>query len=308
MHFLQSTAWQSFQKQLGRKTYRQSGKGWEYLAILEVGTKNTRLYCPYGPYAENRRAFEEAMESLIALGHRHNVTFVRVEPTEPEYAEYIQAHGGHRVTYQSLNPEFSRVIDLQIPEDELIARMAQPVRNCYRNYQKKGVKVMSSTDPLKIDMLTQLLREVSARTGMRPHDDNYFWAQATSLFPTGAATLWYATYQDKPIAAALMYNDSTTRYYAHAAASSLTEYRKLNAGAALVAEAIVDAKRQGLSYFDLYGIAPDGSSPYHPWAGFTKFKRSFGGEDVTFGGSWDISLQPVEYWLYRIYQTVRRYF
>ena len=63
-----------------------------------------------------------------------------------------------------------------------------------------------------------------------------------------------------------------------------------------------------LSYFDLYGIAPDGSSPYHPWAGFTKFKRSFGGEDVTFGGSWDIPLQPVEYWLYRIYQTVRRYF
>lgn len=308
MHFLQSKAWQGFQKELGRKTFRQSGKDWEYLAILEIGTKNTRLYCPYGPFAENRRAFEEAINSLVALGRHHETTFVRVEPTNLEYAEHLQMLGARRVTYQSLNPEFSRAIDLNKPEDELISQMTQPVRNCYRNYQKKGVTVSSTTDPMKIDILIRLLGEVSARTGMRPHDDDYFWAQATALFPIGAATLWYATYQDEPIAASLMYDHDKTRYYAHAAASSLPEHRKLNAGTALVAEAIIDAKRQGLTGFDLYGIAPDGSSPHHPWAGFTKFKRSFGGEDVAFGGSWDIPLKSFEYWAYRIYQTIRRYF
>ena len=308
MHFLQSSAWQAFQKQLGRKTFRQSGEGWEYLAILEVGTKNTRLYCPYGPYADNQRAFEAALESLMALGRRHGVTFVRVEPTQPVYVRYLEAHGGRKVTYQSLNPEHSRIIDLTQPEGELIGAMAQPVRNWYRNYQKKGVHVKTSVDPLDIDILTRLLQDVSARTGMRPHDDEYFWAQATSLFPIGAAKLWYATYQDEPIAAALLYDGADTRYYAHAAASSLPDHRKLNAGTALVAEAIVDAKRQGLAYFDLNGVAPEQSSPTHPWAGFTKFKRSFGGRDETFGGSWDIPLKPVEYWVYRMYQTVRRYF
>ena len=303
-HFLQSPAWQAFQKQLGRKTFRQSGDGWEYLAILEVGTKNTRLYCPYGPYAKSLAAFAEALASLVELGRRQNVTFVRVEPTNPTYAEYLKAHGGCKVTYQSLNPEHSRVIDLSLSEEELVAKMAQPVRNTYRNYQKKGVKIATSTDPTKIDLLVTLLREVSERTGMRPHDDEYFLAQATSLFPIGAAKLWYATYQGDVIAAALLYDGTDTRYYAHAAASSLPEYRKLNAGTALVAEAIIDAKQQGLAYFDLYGIAPSSISGHHPWAGFTKFKRSFGGEDVSFGGSWDVPLKKVGYRLYRLYQQL----
>ena len=43
----------------------------------------------------------------------------------------------------------------------------------------------------------------------------------------------------------------------------------------------------------------------HPWAGFTKFKRSFGGHDVTFAGAWDLPLQHSRYWLYRAYQMLR---
>lgn len=308
MHFLQTEAWQAFQKQLGRKTFRQSGEGWEYMAVLEEGNRNSRLYCPYGPYARDERAFEEALNSLAALGERHGVAFLRIEPTEPSFAEYLSRHGAQRVTYQSLNPQHSHVIDLSQAEDELIANMAQPVRNCYRNYHKKGVKVTTSVDPLEIDIFLRLIHEVSERTGMKPHDDDYFWAQATSLFPIGAARLWYATHEDMPIAAALMYDDAQTRYYAHAAASSALQYRKLNAGTAIVTEAIIDAKRAGLKTFDLYGIAPDDSSPHHPWAGFTKFKRSFGGSDVEFGGTWDIPLKAFEYWGYRLYQTVRRYF
>ena len=71
---------------------------------------------------------------------------------------------------------------------------------------------------------------------------------------------------------------------------------------------IIDAKNKGLTQFDLFGIAPDGSSPEHPWAGFTRFKRSFGGQDVSFGGSWDIPVKQFDYWLYRSFQTIRRYF
>ena len=306
MHFLQSPAWQAFQKQHGRKTFRQSGDGWEYLAILEKGTRNTRLYCPYGPHGNTQRAFEAALESLMALGRRLDVTFVRIEPVNSSYVRVVEKYGGRKVTYQSLNPEHTRIIDLSVSEDELVSSMAQPVRNCYRNYHKKSIHVKTSIDPLDIDILSRLLHDVAARTGMRPHDDEYFWDQATALFPIGAAKLWYATYQDEPIAAALLYDGANTRYYAHAAASSLPEHRKLNAGTALVAEAIVDAKRQGLAYFDLFGIAPDDSSGNHPWVGFTKFKASFGGSEVSFGGTWDIPLNPLKYWVYRTYQTVRR--
>ena len=103
----------------------------------------------------------------------------------------------------------------------------------------------------------------------------------------------------------MFYHSSDTLYYAHAGASSDPAHRKLNAGTALLAEAIIDAQQRGLTKADLYGIAPDGADKSHPWAGFTKFKRSFGGYDVTFAGAWDLPLQRSRYWLYRAYQTLR---
>ena len=98
-HFLQSEAWQAFQTVLGREVFRNSGNGWSYLAILERGTGHTRLYCPYGPTAINEASFEEAINSLIRLGRQHKVTFIRVEPTELSYADYLKNHRWKKVTY-----------------------------------------------------------------------------------------------------------------------------------------------------------------------------------------------------------------
>lgn len=306
MHFLQSENWQVFQKNLKRKTFRQNGDGWEYLAILEHGRGNSRLYCPYGPYAENPKAFEEAIESLTSLGKKHNVTFVRVEPTDPAFVGVLMAHNWKKNTFQSLNPEHTNIISLSPAEDEIIANMAQPVRNCLRNYQKKNVTVHSSTNPLDIQIFLDLIHKVSARTGMRPHSDSYFQAQADSLFPLDSAKLWYATFDDKNIASALLYYGSDTVYYAHAASILTPEHRKLNAGTALLAEAIIDAKRRGLKFVDLYGVAPLNSTADNPWSGFSKFKRSFGGFDVDFGGTWDLPLKTISYYIYKTYQSLRK--
>lgn len=304
-HFLQSESWQAFQEALGRTTFRRSGEGWEYLAVLECGTGHTRLYCPYGPTARDEAAFTAALESLVQLGRQHRATFVRVEPTDPAYADYLRTRRWRKVTYQQLQPEHSHLLDLTQPTDELIAQMAQPVRNIYRNYHKKGVTVHHSSNPQDIDILLTFVHEVAQRTGIRPHSDAYFRQQAKILFPRGAAQLWYATLDDQPIAAALLYSSDTTLYYAHAGASGQPEHRKLNAGTALLAEAIIDAQKRGLTTVDLYGIAPDNAPPSHPWAGFTRFKRSFGGHDVTFAGAWDLPLRSLPYWLYRTYQALR---
>ncbi len=306
MHFLQSPAWQSFQESLGRQTFRQAGDGWEYLAILERGAGNTRLYCPYGPFVNNEAALDTAIASLKKLARQHNATFLRIEPTSPDFSNFLENHGWKKATYQQLQTEHSHLLDLTQPTDELIAQMSQPVRNIYRNYHKKGVTVHSSTDPHDIEILLRFIHQVAERTGITPHSDNYFRKQADTLFPAQAARLWYATLDDQPIAAALLYENADTLYYAHAGASSDPAHRKLNAGTALLAEAIIDAQKRGLKAVDFYGIAPDNAPKNHPWAGFTKFKRSFGGYDVTFGGVWELPLKPLQYWLYRTYQSLRR--
>ena len=304
-HFLQSSAWQAFQESLGRKTFSRSGDGWEFMAILEHGTLNSRLYCPYGPYARDETAFLESLVALYKLGIEQKVTFIRVEPENPDFTKTLKNRHWKPVNYQQLQPSHTSVIDLSIPEDELIANMSQPVRNIYRNYRKKGVTVHKSNDPKDISILLEFIHQVAKRTGIQPHSDKYFQKQAEALFLIDAATLWYATLDKEPIGAALFYNGEDTRIYAHAGASSLPEHRKLNAGTAILDEAIIDAKQHGFKKVDLYGIAPDGSPTSHPWFGFTKFKRSFGGNDIEFAGAWDLPLKKPAYWLYRAYQKLR---
>jgi len=302
-HFLQSPAWKTFQETLGREVIADSGDGWSYQAIVEAGTGNIRLYCPYGPTVTSVKAFDEALASLKDAAMSHGAAFIRVEPTAGIKPSELRRHGLKPVTYQQLQPAHTLVIDLTADKDDILAHMSQNSRNLTRNYANKGLSIHTSSDPKDITILTSLLAGVGKRNHITTHPPAYFKMQAEALFPTGNAVLYYATLDNTPIAAALVYDDDTTRYYAHAAADDT--YRKLSAGTALVGQMILDAKDKGLKHFDLYGIAPT-DDPSHPWAGFTKFKRSFGGTPVTYLGAWDLPLKPLRYRLYRLYQSLRR--
>lgn len=301
--FLQSSAWRSFQESLGRTTYSDSGEDWSYLAIKESGTLNTRLYTPYGPVCADETSFDKALTSLKEIAKKESVTFLRVEPQNGITAEQLKARGFRPVTYQQLQPAHTQIIDLTQDYDAILAAMSQNSRNITRNYHKKGVTIRTSHTPDDITILTSLLARVASRNHITAHSDAYFRAQAESLFPTKAATLYIAEYEGTPIAASLIYDSDDTRTYAHAAADDT--YRKLNAGTALVGQMILDAKAKGLSRFDLYGIA-DSDDPTHPWSGFTKFKKSFGGTPVTYVGAWDLPLNLAMYWLYHAYQSLRQ--
>ena len=301
--FLQTPAWRQFQEQLGRITYTQSGDQWSYLAIKESGTLNTRLYTPYGPVCDTPDAFDSALDSLISLGKSERATFIRIEPAMQLSIESLKNRGFYPVTYQQLQPAHTQIIDLTQSLEDLLGHMSQNSRNITRNYHKKGISIRTSYDPKDISILTSLLAGVASRNRITTHNEAYFTAQANTLFPTKAACLYIAEIENSPIAAALVFDSNDTRTYAHAAADD--NYRKLSAGTALLGQMILDAKTAGLTHFDLYGIAPT-DDPKHPWAGFTKFKKSFGGNTVTYPGAWDLPLQPVRYWVYRTYQSIRK--
>lgn len=301
--FLQSSHWQSFQESLNRRTFTDNGKHWSYLAIKESGANNSRLYTPYGPVCFDLDSFDEAITSLKSTAKKERVTFIRVEPTSGILPNQLRIRGFKPVTYQQLQPAHTQIISLQKTDDELLSDMSQNSRNITRNYHKKGITIRTSHDPSDITILTSLLSGVAHRNHISTHDNDYFTAQAESLFPSRAATLYIAEFADEPIAAALVYDSDTTRVYAHAAASD--NHRKLNAGTALLGQMILDANKAGLKQFDLYGIAPS-DDPTHPWAGFSKFKKSFGGVPVTYPGAWDLPLKPLRYTFYRLYHIIRR--
>jgi lipid II:glycine glycyltransferase (peptidoglycan interpeptide bridge formation enzyme) len=170
-------------------------------------------------------------------------------------------------------------------------------RNLYRNIHKKGVTFRSSQDPADISVLLEFLHLTAARNGFKPQSDEYLSQVARSLMPAGVATLFIAELDGSPIAAALAYDSDDTRTYAHAALDDT--HRKLSAGIPLLVTLMADASEKGLRYVDLWGVAP-GGQPDHKWAGFTAFKKSFGGREIAYPGTWDLPVKKLRYGAYQL--------
>ncbi len=255
------------------------------------------LFVPYGPTSSSNKAFTGALEALKSLGKYKNATFIRIEPTTAPNPSQIKRMGLKKI--QPIDPEVTWVLDLTQSESDILAGMKQNNRNLYRNHAKKGMKVGFTTDPKKIKRLTSLLSDVSAKKRFGVHDADYLAAQMQHA----GAKLYYVEYKRKYIAAALVYDSPTTRYYAHAAADY--NFRNLNAGTVLVAQMIFDAQSAGLSRFDFWGITSD-DHPNPAWAGFTRFKKSFGGHEVRYSGTWDLPLKPFRYRLFRLFRWANR--
>jgi lipid II:glycine glycyltransferase (peptidoglycan interpeptide bridge formation enzyme) len=294
-HFLQSDHWKSLQENLGRRSVSRQGEGWRYTAYLESGRLSTRLYAPYGPEADSEEALEQALSSLKTGARALGASFVRFEPRALGSDALFGRLGAVRAA--RVQPEATSVVDLTQDADTIISRMSPSSRNLYRNYANKGVTIRTTTQPADIEILLTFLHEVAAHTGMHAHSDDYLRAQAKLFFEQDCAKLYVAEFEGSPVVACLVYDFDGVRYYAHAAAGY--EHRNLSAGTSIVGQMIMDAKADGMKAFDLYGIWPDAQAGT-PHGGITKFKRSFGGDDLIYRGTWELPVKKLRYRLYRM--------
>ncbi|MCX6497735.1 MAG: peptidoglycan bridge formation glycyltransferase FemA/FemB family protein [Arthrobacter sp.] len=300
-YFLQGPHWADVQRALGRTVHEQSGDGWRFLAVEESNPAGKLLYVPYGPLADSLTAFDAALESLTALARKCGAVFVRLEPVSAGFdssdADTVLRSRGLRPAPANLQPELSWIVDLGDDFKDVLAGMKPVNRNLYRNIHKKGVTFRSSQDPADISVLLEFLHLTAARNGFKPQSDEYLSQVARSLMPAGVATLFIAELDGSPIAAALAYDSDDTRTYAHAALDDT--HRKLSAGIPLLVTLMADASEKGLRYVDLWGVAP-ADQPDHKWAGFTAFKKSFGGREIAYPGTWDLPVNKVRYGAYQL--------
>ncbi|GAA1354402.1 lipid II:glycine glycyltransferase FemX [Falsarthrobacter nasiphocae] len=317
---LQTAPWAEFQRALGKEVVELSGDGYEAVATVERSALGDSLYAAYGPCAEDAAGFERALAALAAEGRRRKLSYVRVEPVSAGLGQHpasvLSSLGLVRAPHD-VQPKDTLIIDLSRDEKTILGDMRSSNRNVARNIHKKGVTVRVSEDPQDVRHLNRLLARTAARGEFTSHTPAYLESAASTLMSRGAASLYLAELssgsgsasgsgsgdddggQPEVIAAALVYDTPTTRVYAHAAADDA--HRKLSPGVALVVALIRDAKARGQEAVDLWGIAPT-DDPEHAWAGFTKFKRSFGGAEVHYPGSWDLPLDR----RYTAYRAARR--
>lgn len=303
-NILQSDIWAKLQEHNGHTVVRGSGEGWNYMATVEGGSTGRYLYSPYGPEAENAAAFDAAIVDMKRVAAEHKCWFIRVEPTNDsiwgqQSGESFLAARGFKLSPRQIQPGHTQIIDLTLSEDELLKGMISSNRNLHRNIHKKGVTFEKSQNPEDVKILLHYLNETAERLGFNRQQDDYLMNVAKVLMPEDAATLFIVKVDGEPIGASLCYDSDDTRVYAHTAVSF--EHRKLKAGNPLLSTIMMDAKEKGLKYMDLFGIAPN-DDPNHEWAGFTQFKKSFGGESVAFPGTWDLAVSAQGY---RAYQGIR---
>jgi lipid II:glycine glycyltransferase (peptidoglycan interpeptide bridge formation enzyme) len=305
-YFLQTKAWENFQKSLGRRVHRQAGPGWSFLAIEEKNPAGKVLYAPYGPVAESVAAFDAALAALRELAKSCGAAFVRIEPVTAgldagSAADQLRSRGLQPAPVNQ-QPELSWIVDLDRDFKEVLAEMKPVNRNLYRNIHKKGVTFRATQDPEDIRVLLNFLHMTARRNGFKPQSDEYLTQVAESLMPAGAATLFIADLHGGPVAAALAYDSADTRTYAHAAMDDT--HRKLSAGIPLLVTLMADAQEKGLKHVDLWGVAP-ADQPDHKWAGFTAFKKSFGGREIAYPGTWDLPINRPRYAAYQVARKLR---
>ncbi|MBR2543412.1 peptidoglycan bridge formation glycyltransferase FemA/FemB family protein [Candidatus Saccharibacteria bacterium] len=296
----QTKEWKKLQDDLNEISFFETGNDYQFLAILKKTPVGNYLYLPYGPIAKTETGFKSALNALKILAKKENAIFIRIEPQNPETKQFFPKNTKKT---KDLNPKETWILDLTPSVDEIYQNMKQNTRNLSKNYSKKGLKVIKTTAPEKIDHLVKLQHKLAKERHIGVFSKDYLKAELEQPF----ASLYLVEYpadSGQIIAASLFFDYQDTRYYMQSASDS--DYKKLPATIALLNEAIFDAKEKGIKYFDFWGIAPENAPKNHPWAGFTSFKKSFGGEPKTYAGTYDLILKPAKYKLYEATRKLNR--
>ena len=325
---LQSFKWGEFQEVLGRKIWKLVMKKENQWLILSLVVKHnlpmgrSYLYCPQGPIFQNREYKIENTELLFdkikELAKKEKAIFLRIDP-----AISISAYGGPVEGWQNsvfppmadqpkagkiqelgliktkkeIQPKDTLILDITKSEDELLSHMHHKTRYNIRLAERKGVKVRQSTDSKDIDIFWHLMLKTAQREKFKSHSREYYKKQLEVLGKEGLVKLFLAEYQGKIIASNIVSFFGSKATYLHGA--SLYQYREVMAPHLLQWQAILEAKKQGCTSYDFWGIAPKDSSD-HPWAGITRFKKGFGGKEIHYIGAHDLVFQPIWYKLYNL--------
>ena len=306
-HFLQSTLWQRVQAALGHDIVWARDEQWMWAGAIRAGHFPRYVYLPHGPTAVSTDAMIRALAHAVDAARERSLDFVRAEPAGEPALPALLASGA--LPSRAIQPRWTWILDLSPDEAALRRGLSAGHRGAINAAPRRGLTFRASTDPDDIEVLLRLQERTAAAGRFRGQAQSYHRAVARTLMPERAAALYIAEASGAPVAAALCFDFSGTRYYAHAV-SDPESGRKLQAAAPLVWQMILDAREAGTGRFDFWGVTPSGQTgpgaPPHPWDGFSQFKRSFGGAAVERAGTWDLGVRALRHGLYRAAVRLRR--
>jgi len=302
-HPLQSEAWGTFRREMGIDVLRVNNlpageAGWQLTFHKIPFTPFTIGYFPKGPLPT-----QPIIDELTKIGKHKRAIFIQLEPNVLSGCQLSAISYQLRPSHHPLFSKYTFVLDLTKSEEELLKAMHPKTRYNLKVAQKHGVVVREDNSPDAFDTYLSLTKETTHRQGFYAHNETYHRRMWETLHPAGIARLWTAVYQNKILAAWIIFIWKNTIYYPYGASSR--EHRETMAPNLLLWEIVRWGKKAGYKKFDLWGALGPQADEKDPWYGFHRFKQGFGPKLVEFVGSYDLILNPLLYQLYTVADTIR---
>jgi lipid II:glycine glycyltransferase (peptidoglycan interpeptide bridge formation enzyme) len=231
---------------------------------------------PRGPLWTSEEGMQALLQRIAHDAKSERCISLYLSPSIVLTAHSSQLTASHR----HVQPTATRIIDLTVPEEQILAQMHSKGRYNINLARKHGVAVVqgSAND---IPGFYGLLQETGKRDGFTIASESHYTRFLSSL---EGSFLLMAKHEDRPIAGLLgvIWNGIGIYYYG---ASSFAD-RALMAPYLLQWEAMRQCRMHGCGAYDLLGIEDESrinnQESRGSWAGITEFKRKFGGTVVTY--------------------------
>lgn len=293
--FMQSSAWAAFKRMEGYETPRFGlfeednliGGG----TLLHYPAKGSEgfLVCPEGPILpwNDREKARDGLRKLLAvaqgLAERKGGLGLRIEPHLPPPRPSLLRNWNRAPI--DLNPIHSLMLDLTLSDEELRAQMHPKGRYNLGLAARHGVQVRRSNRMQDLSVFYPLFEETGRRDDFFAEPYSFFLNLGAALFPCGQAELFLAEWQGKTLAALLVIFFGRRATYLYGGSSG--QHRNVMPTYALHWAAAQAARERGCLEYDLYGYDPFGQ-PDHAYAGFSRFKKQFGGVRHDWIGAYDL--------------------
>ncbi len=296
--YLQSWVWGEILKSEGKEVKRLGiKKNGRIIAAMTVFKRKLfssyfYWYAPRGPIYLQESARNFLFSALQELDAK--AIFCRFEPQNSnEKALFKENKFGNFRLEKTINlqPAQSLFLDLNFSEEKLLGSMHHKTRYNIRLAQRKGVKFkLASKNEIK--EFWRLLRTTGERDKFRIHNLDHY--QKLLQVDKNFIKLFFTQYQGKNIAAGLFCFWGQRVTYLHGASDN--SFRNVMAPYLLQWSVIKLARTEEYLYYDFYGINEQ------EWPGVSRFKLGFGGQRVTYPGTYDLVFNKG---LFKVYKSLR---
>lgn len=262
-------------------------------------------YVPHGPIWRRGHPADpqRLLEGIRTAARRERAIVVKVDPraVEAQDAATLRATlvgAGLRRARHDLQAATTRIVDLGGGTEAVWGRWESDARTRVRRAAKEGIvtSVDRAGDLDAVATLASLHAGTAERADFRPRPAAFLHDAAAAFAPEGGWLAVEARLDDQAIAAMGFLRVGDRAAYLWGGSSRDPAVERTRAQYAVLAAAMEALAADGCRTLDLWGVVEVDEEAANPdAAGYSRFKRKFGGQPLRHPGTFDLVVDPLWY-------------